>query len=60
MGDTGYDMPADAPHSAEDFAKYFLQKIGSIRSETASASLPAIPFMNVEHLSSFAPVTVDK
>jgi len=37
MGDTCYDMPADAPHSAEDFAKYFLQKIDSIRRETASA-----------------------
>jgi len=52
MGDTGYDMPADAPHTAEDFAKYFLQKIDSIRSETASASQPAIPFRDIEHLSS--------
>ena len=42
MGETGYDMPADAPHSAEDFAEYFLQKIDSIRSETASSSQPAI------------------
>ena len=56
MGDTGYDMPADAPHSAEDFAKYFLQKIDSIRSETASASQPAIPFMDVEHLLAVLPL----
>jgi len=50
----------DSPFCADDFAKYFKEKVDSVRASTAMTPLYDVPFRMTSSLSDFAAVTVDE
>jgi len=50
----------DSPFCADDFAKYFKDKVDSVRASTAAMPLYDVPFRMTSSLSDFAAVTVDE
>ena len=48
------------PHTADEFAVFFRDKIDSVRASTVSAPLYEVPFRSTPTLEQFTPVTLRK